>query len=176
MAHALPCRSRRISPISVIFLKKLSCYVTIMYSTPRSLQSNNIHTFPSQSCITRYVLLPQRASCRYFIFHLIIRPWRNRISIILIDFWNYKYLFKLKRHIQINKKNWHKPAQREKKEGGGFHTLSSGSTGAILCACKAMEALICLAFSIFASIAEGPHLHFSMNLCCILNKIFFNSE
>ncbi len=45
------------------------------------------------------------------------------------------------------------------------HTLSSGKVGARFCACRAMEALISLDFSIFGNIAEDPHLHFSMNLC-----------
>lgn len=48
-----------------------------------------------------------------------------------------------------------------------FHTASPDIEviRARLCACSAIEARICLAFSIFGNIAEAPHLHFSMNLC-----------
>jgi hypothetical protein len=48
------------------------------------------------------------------------------------------------------------------------HTSSPAKVGR-LCASRAMEALICLDFSIFGDIAEGPYLHFSMNLCYVLN-------
>jgi hypothetical protein len=48
------------------------------------------------------------------------------------------------------------------------HTSSSDKVGRV-CASRAMEALICLAFSIFGDIADGPYLHFSMNLCYVLN-------
>jgi hypothetical protein len=48
------------------------------------------------------------------------------------------------------------------------HTSSPAKVGR-LCACRSMEALICLDFSIFGDIAEGPYLHFSMNLCYVLN-------
>lgn len=101
--------------------------------------------------------------CRawYFICHL-RSLWWNSITIILIQFWTSRRLFQG----EILCMNF----QKEKEiETILCYILTSDTTGTRFCACKAIEALICLAFSIFGNIAEAPHLHFSINLCWVPN-------
>lgn len=109
----------------------LTCY-TIKYSTHSSLCSNNMHTFFSQSHITRYVLLLQGASCRYFIFHLfILRPWRNGIAVILIDFGSFKCLFQSTNCI-LRWMIWLIHAHRENKRRISY-TITPFNWSMILC-------------------------------------------
>ena len=65
---------------------------------------------------------------------------------------------------------------REGKAGRNFsHTSSPDVAGARVCTCKAIEALICLAFSSFGNTAADPVFHFSKNLCYVATENNFDS-
>lgn len=102
---------------------------------------------------------------------IIFRLRRNSIAKFIIHFWTSQNL--MLHHKALSKLTFSgdNPSSERKwpnkvhYEGCKLIKHTSGVSEAIFCASKAIDALICLAFSIFGIITEAPALNFSMNLC-----------
>lgn len=104
------------------------------------LRGNSITKFIIHFCTSHYLKLQHKAL-------------RNKISL------------SRKGYGELSSKLREKMPNKVHYEGCKSLRHTSGVSEAIFCASKAIDALICLAFSIFGIITEAPALNFSMNLC-----------